>query len=98
MPVDLSVKQVDDEVAARLRERAKRNHRSLQGELKAILEEAVLRQPARSTMAEAIARLDALGLSTPSEAVQLVREGREERTRHLERVLDESRARHARRR
>ena len=98
MPVDLSVKRVDDEIAERLRARAKRNHRSLQGELKAILEEAVLRQPARSTMAEAIARLDALGLSTPSEAVRLVREGREERTQHLERVLDEARTSHGRRR
>jgi plasmid stability protein len=40
MPVDLSVKQVPDEVAERLRKRAQRNHRSLQGELRAILEAA----------------------------------------------------------
>jgi len=98
MPIDLSVKQVDDEVAKRLRERAKRNHRSLQGELKAILEAAAFQQPARLTMPEAMARLDALGLKTPSEAVHLVREGREERTRRPESVLDEATARHARRR
>ena len=40
MPVNLSVKNVPDELAARLRERAERNHRSLQGELMAILEGA----------------------------------------------------------
>jgi plasmid stability protein len=38
MPVDLSIKQVPDELAERLRARARRHHRSLQGELRAILE------------------------------------------------------------
>ena len=40
MPVNLSIKNVPDTLAARLRERAERNHRSLQGELMAILESA----------------------------------------------------------
>jgi len=40
MPVNLSIKNVPDALAARLRERAARNHRSLQGELMAILEGA----------------------------------------------------------
>ncbi len=40
MPVNLSVKNVPDALAARLRARAERNHRSLQGELMAILEAA----------------------------------------------------------
>ena len=40
MPVNLSVKNVPDALAAKLRERAERNHRSLQGELMAILEAA----------------------------------------------------------
>ena len=40
MPVSLSIKNVPEALAARLRERAARNHRSLQGELLAILEEA----------------------------------------------------------
>jgi len=38
--VNLSVKNVPQALAAKLRERAERNHRSLQGELMAILEEA----------------------------------------------------------
>lgn len=41
MSVNLSIKNVPDAVAFRLRERADRNHRSLQGELMAILEDVV---------------------------------------------------------
>ena len=40
MGVNLSVKNVPAALAAKLRERAERNHRSLQGELMAILEAA----------------------------------------------------------
>jgi len=38
MPVTLSVKNVPDKLAERLRQRAASHHRSLQGELLAILE------------------------------------------------------------
>ena len=40
MPVSLSIKNVPDELAEGLRARAARHHRSIQGELMAILEEA----------------------------------------------------------
>ncbi|MFO1457756.1 MAG: Arc family DNA-binding protein [Steroidobacteraceae bacterium] len=40
MAVNLSIKSVPDDLAARLRMRAERNHRSLQGELMAIIERA----------------------------------------------------------
>ena len=40
MPINLSVKNVPETLAKKLRERAERNHRSLQGELMAILEAA----------------------------------------------------------
>jgi plasmid stability protein len=46
MPVTFTIKEVPDRIAARLRERARTHHRSLQGELMAILEAAV-REPAR---------------------------------------------------
>ena len=42
MGVNLSIKDVPDDVADRLRQRAARNHRSLQGELMAIVEQASL--------------------------------------------------------
>jgi plasmid stability protein len=40
MSVNLSIKNASDEVVAALKLRAKRNHRSLQGELMAIIEAA----------------------------------------------------------
>jgi plasmid stability protein len=43
--VNLSIKDVPDELAARLRLRAARNHRSLQGELMAIVEQAAASEP-----------------------------------------------------
>ena len=42
MPVNLSIKGVPDDLAERLRARAERHHRSLQGELMAIVEQAAL--------------------------------------------------------
>jgi len=58
MGVNLSIKDVPDDVAERLRQRAARNHRSLQGELMAIVEQAAregvaaaaLRQPSVARM------------------------------------------------
>jgi plasmid stability protein len=48
MPVNLSIKNVPDALAESLRARAERNHRSLQGELMSLLEEAAGRsQPDR---------------------------------------------------
>ena len=40
MTINLSIKDVPDDIAERLRARAARNHRSLQGELMAIVEVA----------------------------------------------------------
>jgi plasmid stability protein len=42
MGVNLSIKDVPEALAQRLRERAARNHRSLQGELMSIIERAAL--------------------------------------------------------
>lgn len=46
MTLNLSIKGVPESVAERLRARAERNHRSLQGELMAIVTEAVQDLPA----------------------------------------------------
>lgn len=53
MPVTLTIKQVPDRIAQKLRTRAAANHRSLQGELMAILEEAVLQTVAATSEPEA---------------------------------------------
>ena len=77
MPVTLSIKSVPDGLADVLRKRAKRNHRSIQGELLSILEETLSERPfqARSLLA----RVRALGVQTPDEAVALVRAARDRR-------------------
>jgi plasmid stability protein len=77
MAVNLSVKNVPDEIAEKLRERARRNHRSLQGEILALLEEAAL--PRKLTIEEAYARIRELGVKTRSDSVQIVRKMRDER-------------------
>lgn len=45
MAVNLSIKDVPEGLAQRLRQRAERNHRSLQGELMSILNQAVQEEP-----------------------------------------------------
>ena len=76
VPVNISIKNVPDELADRLRKRAERNHRSLQGELLEILEGAV---PARLSVREVVERARALGLKTRSESTQIVRRMRDGR-------------------
>ena len=73
----VSVKNVPEELLERLRARAKQNHRSLQGEMLAILEEAAV--PKKLTVAEARRRLDGLDFRTPDQATQWVRENRDSR-------------------
>ena len=51
MHVNLSIKSVPEALAARLRQRAERNHRSLQGELMAIIERAATEEVPAAAMA-----------------------------------------------
>lgn len=76
MPVSLSVKNIPDETAEKLKMQAKRHHRSLQGELRAILEEAALRGQ-KKTVAEVYAEVRREGISTPSEAAEIIRADRD---------------------
>jgi len=77
MPVNLSVKNVPDDIARRLRDRAARNHRSLQGELMAILEVAA-DEPRALSPAEVLARVRVRGLATPATSTGLIRSDRDE--------------------
>lgn len=79
MPVNLSIKNVPEEWAERLRRRAARAHRSLQGELMMILEEAVGQEP-RATMSEILGEVRALGLKSSDEATSMIREDRDARS------------------
>lgn len=78
MPVNLSIKNAPDDVVARLKDRATRNHRSLQGELMAIIEEAVTLTPKRPlTLEEYRARIQALGLNAVDESAAIIRADRD---------------------
>ena len=78
MPVNLSVKNVPDEIAERLRRRAARSHRSLQGELMAILEQAV-RGRESLTAAQALEQVRVLGLRTGEDSADILRSERDGR-------------------
>ena len=77
MPINLSIKNVPEELAQGLRERARRHHRSLQGELMAIIEEEMI--PRRVTVDQVYQRVQELGLKTGSETAGMVREDRDAR-------------------
>jgi len=74
--MDLSIKGVPEDQVRRLRERAKANHRSLQGELRALIEEAA-GTPRLLTVDEVVAKVKKLGLVRRDEAARLIREGRD---------------------
>lgn len=76
MPINLSIKNAPDEVVQRLRQRAERNHRSLQGELLAIVEEAV--RPERElSPAELLREVRRLGLRTSADSASIIRADRD---------------------
>ena len=74
MAVSLSIKDVPNDLAQALRVRAEKNHRSIQGELMDILEQAVRPRPFRA--AALLAEVRALGLKTPGESVKMIRQDR----------------------
>ncbi|MEO6223874.1 MAG: Arc family DNA-binding protein, partial [Vicinamibacterales bacterium] len=78
--VSLSIKNVPPVLAKALGERARRHHRSIQGELMHILEEALTREGPARVRARAfdvdrlLRQAEALGLRTEADSVQIVRE------------------------
>ena len=80
MAVNLSIKKVPDHIAERLRNRAMRHHRSLQGELLAVLEESVASERILSP-SELLSALRKSGLKTGEESAKLIRKERDVRSR-----------------
>ncbi len=78
MAVNLSIKNAPDDVVRRLRRRAERNHRSLQGELMAIIETAVAEERFLTPL-EVLAEARKLGLNSSSEAADIIRADRDSR-------------------
>ena len=75
MTVNLSIRGVPEPLAQRLKERAMRNHRSLQGELMSILEETLL--PRQLTIEEAYQKIKRLNLRKTNESTRMIREDRD---------------------
>lgn len=78
MSITLSIKNVPDDLAEELRARAARHHRSIQGELMNILEET-LSQSSALTAAKLLSRVRSYGVTTPAEAVSMIRADRDAR-------------------
>jgi len=76
MAVSLSIKDVPLEIAEALRERARRNHRSLQGELMAMLEEHV---GTRFRAHHLLQDVRAIGVQTAADAADTIRQERDRR-------------------
>jgi len=80
MGVNISIKNVPAEKVERLKLRAKLNHRSLQGELLAMID-AVIGEPRKNimTIAELTEQGRKIGLKTPDESTAWIRELRDSR-------------------
>jgi plasmid stability protein len=81
MGVSISIKNVPEEKLELLKARAKRNHRSLQGELLALIEAALeAPQPCKTmSLDEVVEQGKRLGLKTDSDSVRWIREDRDSR-------------------
>ena len=83
MSISLSIKNVPDTLAEQLRDRAKRNHRSLQGELIHILETAaygnLASEPGHLTIRQLREQVDGRGYTTGDDATRWIREDRDAR-------------------
>jgi plasmid stability protein len=75
MSVNLSIENVPDHVAEQLRRRAATHHRSVQGELLAILEQSVAEE-GLLTPAGLLRRISASGPHTPAESARFIRADR----------------------
>jgi plasmid stability protein len=76
MPRTLSIKNVPDHIYERLRKKATEHHRSLQGELMAILEAGLMEKETLSPVA-LLSKVHESGLQTPSESAEWVRQDRD---------------------
>lgn len=81
MPVSVSIRNIPDDVAERLKARAARNHRSLQGELLFILEQAAREEAAVRDPLDILEEVRAWGVESPDEATEIVREARDQSSR-----------------
>jgi len=95
----LTIRNLDDAVVEKLKLKAKANNRSLEAEVRVVLETSA-KKPSRR---EVLAELDRIAAMTPkgvkqTDSVELLRETREERMRRFDEVEKENKEENARRR
>lgn len=78
MAVNISIKNAPDDLVALLKERARRNRRSMQRELLAIIDNAV-RAPQHLTVDEVLARGRLLRLNPQPDSAAIIRSDRDRR-------------------
>ena len=76
MPVALLIENMPDDIVKLLRQRADKHGRSIQAELLAIIEAALLDLDS-ATPAEILAEVRRLGLITPNESSEIIRTDRQ---------------------
>ena len=95
----MTIRNLDDVVVEKLKQKAKANNRSLEAEVRVVLETSA-KKPSRR---EVLAELDRIAAMTPkgvkqTDSVELLREAREERMRRFDEVEKENKEENARRR
>ncbi|MFI4914478.1 MAG: hypothetical protein ACHQAR_04740 [Steroidobacterales bacterium] len=75
----LTIRNIPRQILVRLRLRASRHRRSMQGEILSILEAAANEAEVKYTATEVLQRVRALGLRTPAEATDMIRSDRDGR-------------------
>jgi plasmid stability protein len=75
----LTIRNIPKQMLVRLRLRASRHRRSMQGEILSILEAAANEAEVKYTATEVLQRVRALGLRTPAEATDMIRSDRDGR-------------------
>ena len=73
----LTIRNIPEPVLDRLKARAARHRRSMQGEVLDILESAALEPETRLSGAAALARVRALGLTTRADSLTMIRQDRD---------------------
>ena len=95
----LTIRNLEDQIVERLKDKARQNGRSLEAEVR----EALRREAKRTTGKEAVAEAERIAAMTPkgvkqTDSVEIIREMREERMRRFEEVERENREENAARR
>jgi plasmid stability protein len=79
MPATLTIKKAPESLLLKLKEMARDHHRSLQGEVLTILEQAAEQSDMPKGVEAVFARVRQMGIKAPASSTRLIREDRDAR-------------------